>query len=52
MIHGLNKNYCKGKFVVFITIENKRYFYGAYKDYFKAQRIAYKIRGGCTFFEG
>jgi len=50
-IEGINKNYCKGKFVVFIKIERKRYFYGAYNSLVQAQRIAHKIRGGCYFFE-
>jgi hypothetical protein len=50
-IEGINTNYCKGKFVVFIKVEKKRYFYGAYKSFAQAQRIAYKIGGGCYFFE-
>ena len=51
MIKGINKEYCKGKFVVFIKVQNQRYFYGAYKTFAQAQRIAYKISGGCYFFE-
>ena len=50
-IEGINTNYCKGKFIVFIKIERKRYFYGAYNSLVQAQRIAHKIRGGCYFFE-
>jgi len=44
-IYGMNYKACRGKFVVAVIVEHRRYFYTVTSDWAKAQRIAWKIGG-------
>lgn len=50
-IYGMNRTACRGKFVVAIVIEHRRYFYTLTSDWAKAQRIAYKVGGIAVYID-
>ena len=47
----MNYKACRGKYVVCVKVENRRYFYTVTSDETKAQRIAEKIRGYIVYVD-
>lgn len=50
-IYGMNKKLCKGMYVVYIQVKNRKYFYSVFRELEKAQKIAEKNNGKYIFID-
>ena len=50
-IYGMNKKLCKGMYVVYIQVQNRKYFYSVFRELEKAQKIAEKNNGKYIFID-